>query len=394
MKNRIKRFIYFSEEEKLLFIAGLMSFSIGVWQNYRQLWLENIGFTIDKIGSLLSISLICSGIISFITSFFSTRIKIKNIVLESILLRTISMMLLLLINNIYIIKINVIIIIVCDIIYSISFYPLYSNINSSNAAFNKKNLIEYITRDTGIILFGFLIGKYIGNYLINYNSCIFISFITSLLSFIFLLFHKSNKKKIKYESYIYTLKKIFKYKSNYVFFIEQLFVNISYGVVFDLVILMLTNYIGLNISITSLLIIVSNMIGSVMCFYLSKRSEKISVELSSLIKFGTRALMYYIAYISNKKIIYILAIIMAYITSRLLEDNTLNVFINKIDNNSKLLFENIRYCVCSIGEGIGTYLAGLLILKSLKLVFLYGMIFTIIQIVLLIYTNSLKKKDK
>ena len=60
-----------NRNEKILLIElFLMMFSIGVWGNYRQLWLKvDAGFDINGISKLFSVALICSAVISFIISF-------------------------------------------------------------------------------------------------------------------------------------------------------------------------------------------------------------------------------------------------------------------------------------------------------------------------------------
>ena len=73
-------------ETLLLIVLGIMSFSLGIWLNYRQLWLKSIGFDVTSISKILSVSLICSSIIIFIISFFSTKIKLKNILTLSLVL--------------------------------------------------------------------------------------------------------------------------------------------------------------------------------------------------------------------------------------------------------------------------------------------------------------------
>ena len=77
----------------LMLVLGFMSISTGIWSNYRQLWLQTVGFDVTDISRILSVGLVCSAIISFIISSFSTKIKIsafhryskrqmKNIALE------------------------------------------------------------------------------------------------------------------------------------------------------------------------------------------------------------------------------------------------------------------------------------------------------------------------
>ena len=74
----MKKIKKIGNEKILLVVLFFMSFSMGVWSNYRQLWLEERLFSITDISKILSVALICSSIISFIISLFSGKIKIKD----------------------------------------------------------------------------------------------------------------------------------------------------------------------------------------------------------------------------------------------------------------------------------------------------------------------------
>ena len=65
MNKKIKEFFKISEEDLLMIVLAFMSFSIGIWRNYRQLWLENIGFDVQSISKVLSVALIGASSKSF-----------------------------------------------------------------------------------------------------------------------------------------------------------------------------------------------------------------------------------------------------------------------------------------------------------------------------------------
>lgn len=163
MNNKIKNFLKISEEDILMIVLFFMSFSIGIWRNYRQLWLENVGFDVQSISRILSVALICSAIISFIISIYSTRVKVKNVILMTGIFKAFAMMLLLLTRNTYIIKVCMLICVMCETTFSIAFYPLLTTINKTNEAFRKQALINYLAKDAGVIVCGLLIGVTVGN---------------------------------------------------------------------------------------------------------------------------------------------------------------------------------------------------------------------------------------
>ncbi len=383
-----------SEEKILMIVLAFMCFSIGIWSNYRQLWLENVGFSITQISKLFSIALICSAVIAFIISLFSTKINVKSIIVMSILFRCISMTLLLFTSNTFIIKTDMLLCVMSEVIFSIAFYPLLTFITKSDESFKKKTLIEYFAKDIGIVFCGLLIGVSIGKLVFSYDTCLLIALITSYISLIILMFYKREEKiKNSNKSLIKTAKKIFKSKINTLFLTNQLIINISYGIVFDLIFLILTNYVNFEVSLASVFIIVCNVLGSITGAIIGKYSDSWSVSKSSIIKFGIRVSGYLIAFILNNTVGFIIAIVLGYITSRILDNKITGTFLEMIDSQSQFLFGNIRYFAACIGEGIGVFLAGLLIEISFKYIFLGAIFVTIVQVIILIYLDKLRLKE-
>lgn len=393
MEEKIKKFCNINDENVLMIVLAFISFSIGIWSNYRQLWLKSIGFDVVSISRILSVALICSAMISFVISIFSTKVKIKSVTLMCIIFRAIALSILLVNRNTYIIKICMLLSIMCDVMFSISYYPLLLIVNKGESAYRKQNLISYLAKDTGIISCGLLIGITIGNRIFDYNSCLFIAIISSLMgAFILILFNQDKYyKKRNVLPIKKALKNLYKSKINNYFLFTQLIMNISYGIVFGIMMLILTNYINFSVSVASIFIIVCNLLGSIACSLFIKHGKDLSNYASIFIKYGTRALIYLIAFLTNNIVFFVIAIIVAHITGRILDDKINGVYVRKIDTNSQFLFGNIRYFVLSLGEGIGTYLAGYLIQISFRSIFLGAAVFTILQIILFVNLGKIKE---
>ena len=383
-------------ERLILIVLFLMSFSMGIWGNYRQLWLKDRLFSLTDISRIFSVALICSAVISFIISLFSSKIKIKNVIIESIFIRLLAMIVLFFTKDIFVIKIGILLTVMCEVIFSVSYYPLLAYVNKSDEMFKKKSLVDYIARDIGIIGCGILLGISIHNIpLLTYQGCLIIALIANTLSGLFLLFFKANEKiSQEHGALLKSFKNILKDKTNRIYLISVLFIDISYGIIFDLMMLILTgeSYINFEVSIASIFIIVCNFLGSVFCSMFNKFSKKISFNLGILIKFGTRLLTFIIAYITEDINAFIISIVVSYITSRLLEDKSTGTFLQRVKNEDQFLFGNIRYFVACIGEGIGAFLAGVLIVSAFKNIFLGAAITTTIQIILLLIAYKTIKK--
>ena len=381
-------------ENILMITYALMSFSIGIWANYRSLWLESRNISLDNISLILSISFICSAIISIIISLVSSKIKIKNLMIEIILIRVVSLLILRYTNNLYTLIVCVLLSIICELIYMLSSYPLLSFIDDTDEGYKKKITIEYLSNDIGIIMCGILFGFSIGNYIINYDSFLIISLISSLLSIIFFIYYndKNILRRKDNNTLQISIKNIFSLKSNRIYLFSCFFVRVSYGLVFDFIMIILTNKLNFSLSLASIFIIASNMIGNLACIFFNRLSDKLSVKKSILLKFGIRAVFYLLAFSFNTFLSFILCICISYITSKILDNKVTGVFIRENSNKDKFLFENIRYFIECLGEGVGAYLAGLFLNISLRILFLYASIITIIQTIILIYNTRFIKK--
>ena len=394
MNKKIKEFFKISEEDLLMIVLAFMSFSIGIWRNYRQLWLENIGFDVQSISKVLSVALICSAIISFIISIYSTRVKVKNVIMLTGTLRALAMLVLLLNSNTYIIKVCMLICIMCETTFSIAFYPLLTTINKERSAFAKQALINYLGKDAGVIVCGLLIGVTVGNIVFDYNSCLFLAMISTILSILFLILFSENKtyKKRNVLPLKKALKNLIKSRVNNYFLFSQFIMNISYGMIFGLAMLILTNYIGFSVSIASIFIIVCNLIGSIACSLFNRYGENLTFKASTLIKYGSRVISYLIAFLMPNTLSFVIAMIIAHISARILDDKVTGTYLTRIDTNSQFLFGNIRYFILSLGEGIGVYLAGYMLEISFRSLFLGASVFTILQIIMFLNLDKIKDK--
>lgn len=395
MKKKLEEFFKLSNEDILMIVLAFMAFSIGIWGNYRQLWLENFGFTIGEISRIFSVALICSAVIAFIISFFSSKISYKNLILESMFLRSISMAVLFINPSAFTAKTCILLGIMCDVIFTISFFPLLNLVNKSDETYRKKVFIEYISKDAGIISCGLLIGVSVGRIIFDYNSCLIIALVTGMISAVFLLLYngETKPKDSKTSSLKSSIKRIFKNKKSNYFLSSQFVTNVSYGIVFDLMMLILTGYIKFEVSFASIFIIVINLLGSIGCSYYNKHGKKYSIKKSVFIKFGSRAIAYLLAALTNNIVVFILSIVIAYVTSRILEDKVTGSFLKIIGKSDYFLYENIRYFIICVGEGVGAFFAGILLGISLRALFLGAGIVTMIQIMLLIQADTVKENN-
>jgi hypothetical protein len=292
------------------------------------------------------------------------------------------------------IKVCMLLTIMCEVIFGVGYYPLLTFVDKSDEMFRKKSLAEFVAKDIGIISIGILLGISVNNVpLIDYNDSLLIALFANVLSGVFLLLFKIKEKiSSKSSSLLKSFKNIFKDKVNITYMISIIFTNISYGIIFDLMMLILTDFINFDVSIASIFIIVCNFLGSTFCSIFNRYGKKLSVKASLYIKFGIRALGYLVAYFTNNLDVFIISIVIGFITCRILEDKVSGTFLKRVNNSDQFLYGNVRYFITCIGEGIGTYLAGVFLGISFRFLFLGAGLFTIVQIIILLIANKLNSK--
>lgn len=374
------------DEYILLTVYAIMSFSFGMWFNYRQLWLKDIGFDVSSISKLLSVSLICSSIIIFIISFFSNKINLKKLITLSLIFRTISLFTIMFVNDSYIVKVCMLLCIMCENIFSLTFYPLLSLVNKSNYIYKKQVSINYFAKDSAIILCGLLLGLTIGKYTIDYNTCLFIVYVCTLVSTGIMLFFNNDYfiRKNKFKKFFESVFGIFKDKKINYYLLGQFICEVGYNMIFGMLMLLLTGYLNIGVGSASIFIIVCSVLGSTVSKILSKKSDDFSLLKSYLIKYGSRILVYLCAFIINKPIFYIIAISVSYISIKILDDKVNGTFIREISDDSRFLFGNIRYFILNIADGIGVFIAGILFDISLSYLFFCAFLLTLISLIIFV----------
>lgn len=383
-------------EKRILIALAIFSIGVGLWGNFQQLWLQDIGLTIPQISNVLSIAVFFSALSLFICS---TKLKLDNIqnFIGSMLLSKIVVMCALYLLKLFHyteIKLFIDLLLILDIVLAkiiiSSIYPFILTIEVSDKMYSKRKLVEYLFRDIGILLGGLFIGKMLFHIRITYNICLFISILFLYLSFF--VFSSVKVKVGKVDSKI-SFSYLFKDKITRLYFIYIFIGNVSMSTGLGLKMLMLTN--GLSFSdggaTTYLLIIglVADILGVIALKYLTPKNDYLTVS----IKFGIRFLFYFIAFLSNSLLIVFLAITWSILISTAYENIIDAPYINRIDKKYQLFFTDIRYMISMIGDSIGLFCAGLMYQYGLHTMLGLSSLFMIVQIgcsYLLIY---LRKKE-
>ena len=83
--NKIK------EENKILIMLAFFSISVGLWGNFRQLWLQDNNFAVTDISNILSIGTFISVIIIALIGKYVKLNKLKNMLVIVLITKFINM---------------------------------------------------------------------------------------------------------------------------------------------------------------------------------------------------------------------------------------------------------------------------------------------------------------
>ena len=373
------------QENQILLMLAFLSLSIGLWENFRQLWLEDNGFSAMKISQITSIGTFVSVFGIWFVSKKITLNRLKGFVSFVIVVKFLNLVALYELNHTFangLINIAIAIDLMTSYLISTSIYPLITIFVKNNTIYSKRKLTEYLFRDVGILVGGFLIGKTVIGIAVTYNVCLYISIVFLVIA-MFVMFNIKASKKVKSNSnpkasiakYVVQNKLL----RNYCFY-YTLIGCISMQTGLGLKMLVLTNYFEFSEGFaTNYLVIVgliADLIGVLALKYLTPKNDYITMT----IKFGIRFFLYTLAFFTNNLWVTISAITWSILISTAYENVCDGPYINAVENEYQLPFTNFRYIVKYIGEAIGMFFCGLMYEKGLKYMFGLSAFFMIFQI--------------
>lgn len=391
-----EKFAKLKDENKILVMLAFFSISKGLWENFRQLWLQDNNLDVTQISQILSIASLCCVIALIVFSRKLSLNKIKSVLSFSIFMKALCLLVLYILNHsgqTAIINGLVILDTIFEKIIIISIYPFIVTIKKDDKLYSKRKLVEYLFSDIGVLVGGVAIGRTLGNFLISYNICLLISIIFLLMAFITILNIKKpviQKKSIELKE---TLKYISKDKIVKIYVLDYLIGNIAMNTGLGLKMLMLTNILKFSDSTaTKYLLLVgllADLIGIIVLKYLTGKNDYISIS----IKFGIRFLLYSLVFLTNNLVVCFVAITWSILIQTAYENITDAPYINRVDNEYQMLFTNIRYIVGLIGTSIGLYFAGVTYNMGIRYMLGLSAFFMIFQISIAYYAIYLRKKE-
>ncbi len=380
-RRKISRRVH--TERQILAMLAFFSVSIGLWENFRQLWLQGNGFSAADVSNVVSIGLLLSVVGIIIVGKTVKMPKIKLFMFIVLALRSVNMLLLYAINGseLYVpIYISVALDVLSGTLIITSVYPLLTTVMKSNNVYSRRKLVEYLFRDIGILIGGLLIGQEMGKFLVDYNTCLMASAIFSMLSCIEMGRIKLRVTERIPESKFSIVKYIWRSKIQRFYMVYAFFAGAAYMSAIGLRMLVLTDYFELSARMgTNYLLwvgLASDVIGIIALKYFTPKNDYITLT----IKFGIRLVIFIGAFFSNNLFLCFIALTWTLLSSTAYENITDGYYINAVDNRLQLKYNTIKYVATTLGEAAGTFLCGQMFEIGVAYIFGASAILIVVQL--------------
>lgn len=378
----------------ILMFLGIYSFSTGLFSNYQVLWLQDNGLSTISISRVIMIAYIVT---AFSLLFFSLKVppkKLKFGILIACITKMVISTLLICLNGSNLqfwIKFLMFFNIAFGEIILSSIYPLMLNIKKSDVAYTKRESVESVADKLGLFFASFLLGVTIGKFTIDYNICLLFSVIFLFIAFLVLMFvdveGKGTKNVTLRESLTYFNNNKILYLYLFVIFIG----SAAWASILGLKMLSLTETIGLSSKFSSYLVlglgILTNILAILIVKYLKFKNDYTNI----FFKYGLRCVFYVTLFITNSNTVLLVTIIYLLLTDVTYSFVFSGYFMNNMDERYILVFSVFKYCITLIGDGLGTFICGLVFNLDVRYM---GLTAAILGIATYMSANILVSKKK
>lgn len=380
------------KEIRWIFIfLAVFSFSIGIWENYKSVWLEVNNVSLSNISYIISAGLFITCFISIGIMFVFKKFNMSILVKICLFLRVVAMLVMALTfgRNIEWLKIVAFLVeAISTNLVIISIYPFITQKLKSGQIYSHRKLIEYLFTDLGILLAGGIIAFKLADFF-EYNVLAIVSLALTVASIPFAFKFKSDNSEKQIN-----LKLIFKDKINNLYLLYYFIQYIAYNTALGMLALLLKNLLGLSINFVSIFIIVASISGDLFGYLALYKLKFKNDYVNYACKFVLRLVLYALIAITGNVYVAIVGIFISLLVSRSWENVSDGVYINRIDKENQLAYANIRYGIGKCGMAIGVLISGALFPYGIQAVFGASCAIMVLSISLAFYLIYLRKKEE
>lgn len=394
-KKRPKTPRHLRIERKILAMLACFSISIGLWENFRQLWLQGNSFSATDVSNIISLGMVASVVGILLVRRLVKMEKIKLFMTATLIVRSVNLLLLFFLNGsslTFLIDLCSIIDVLAGALIIASVYPLLTTVLKSNNAYSRRKLVEYLFRDIGILIGDIIIGQQLGGFVIDYNACLMVAVLFSVAASIILakteirVMEKTDRSKFS------VLKFILRSKLQRTYMIYVFLAGTAFTTAVGLKMLILTDRFMLSPGLaTNYLLLVglaADLIGIAALKYFTPKNDYITIS----IKFGARLLIFAGAFLSNSLFLCFIALTWTLLSSTAYENITDGYYINSVDNRHQLKYNTTKNVVTYAGDALGMFLCGQMFEIGTPFIFGLAALLLVFQIAVAFYLIYLRHR--
>lgn len=378
----------------LLFFLALFGFSVGLFDNYRELWMNANGLSTTTISHVISVSYVVT---VFVLFFFTIKVssdKLKWGMCISLLFTMLTGTCLICLSGTshsFLIKFFMFFNIAFNQLILASVYPLLMNIGKDDVLYTKKNFVESLFSKLGFLFAAMLLGKHLFSKVMDYNFCLFLAVVFSFLALLVLISISivTQEKKTHFE-----LKETFLYFHKNKIFYFFLFVNflgdMVWGAILGMPMLLLTTRFSFSSNFASYFILGLGILSNVLAMLIVKYFRFQNDQYNLFFKFGLRVVLYFLVWITNNEWVLFGTLVYLFLLDCPYGFVLSGYFINHIKEEHALFLTTLKYCTSLLGKAIGTFFCGFVFSYSISYFIVPALLISIVHYVLAVFL--LKKR--
>lgn len=350
-------------ERQIMAMLAFFSISIGLWENFRQLWLQSNGFSATDVSNIISLGTVIGAFGVVLVGKFVRMSQLKTFMAATLAFRCLNFLILAGLDQTgwrFLIDLFALTEIFTGLLFLIAIYPLITTLTKSNTIYSRRKLVEYLFRDIGVLIGGIFIGQQLGGFLFNYNACLLLAtgFLAVATVLMYRLEIRVTERAPEKEKNFSAVRYIMRSKIQRVYMIFVLLVEASAGVATGLKMLMLTDMFGFSAGLaTNFLLVaglVSDVVGILALRYFTPRNDYLTITL----KFGIRFVIFSLAAITGSTFLCFLALTWMILSSTAYENVTDGYYVNSVDNRYQFKYNTVRHVMQYVGAAVGTFICG------------------------------------
>lgn len=384
-------------ERQILAMLAFFSISTGLWENFRQLWLQSNGFSVASIGSLVSLGMILGIVGVVIAGRYVKMTRVKRFMTAALVISAINLLALFFMNQTgqhAFIDVGIAIDVITSSLVVSSVYPLLTTVMKSNRTYSRRKLVEYLFRDIGTLIGGILIGRTIGNFVVDYNICLLIAAVFSVAAAATLYRTNVTMTESSPASRFSVVKFLLHNKLQRAYMIYVFVGGITYTAVVGLQMLIATDAFGLSAGMATTYLLLTGLaadaLGILALRYFTPKNDYFAI----IIKFGTRFLIFAAAFLSGDPFVCFIALTWTILSATSYENITDGYYINAIDNRHQLKYNTTKHVINTAGNAIGMFICGQMFELGLHYIFGISALLLIVQIATAFYLINLRHKKR